>query len=525
MPQTKIKPSLDVKAALVKAVGLFIPAPKSPDKVLGQLFIDVQRQKVYEDGMTFVNVVPRSKIKHIQQEYKIAKDQQDFNLQEFVNNHFYSLDSAQDAYITNPDHSMREHILGLWSVLERRNLKQKGSLLALPHSYIVPGGRFSEQFYWDSYFIMLGLAADNRWGIIEGMMKNYTYMIRKFGFIPTANRTYYLSRSQPPFFSHMVDLLAKHKGALVYIEYLPYLLAEHNFWMNGRAKLTEGSEVSAFRRLVRMPNGALLNRYFDDEITPRPESYHEDVSTVEYHANQDPQSAYIHLRAAAESGWDFSSRWLSDPTDLRTIETTNIVPVDLNSLLYHLEVTIAKAYRLLKNVAARRRFELYAERRAKAMNEYFWDDEERFFVDYHLVKQEMNDSLTLASVFPLYVGTATTRQAAAVANKLESDFLQKGGLITTLVSSGQQWDSPNAWAPLQWVAIQGLRNYGYNDLANEVKLRWLQVNQSVFASKGKMIEKYDALSDSGIGGGGEYPVQDGFGWTNGVAAALSDEIE
>ena len=193
--------------------------------------------------------------------------------------------------------------------------------------------------------------------------------------------------------------------------------------------------------------------------------------------------------------------------------------------MYHLEITISKAYRLLKNVSARRRFELYAERRAKAMNEYFWDDEQRFFVDYHLVKQDLNTPLTLAAAFPLYTKTATSRQAAAVAKRLESDFLQKGGLLSTLVVNGQQWDSPNAWAPLQWVAIQGLRNYGYDELANEVKLRWLNVNQKVFDSQGKMIEKYDALSESGIGGGGEYPVQDGFGWTNGVAAALLDEDE
>jgi alpha,alpha-trehalase len=169
--------------------------------------------------------------------------------------------------------TVSDHIAALWRHLERRNRRDRGSLIALPYAYIVPGGRFNEQFYWDSYFIMLGLAAENRWDMIEGMVKNYTYLMRKFGFIPTANRTYLLSRSQPPFFSHMVRLLVRHKGKLVLVEYLPYLLTEYRFWMKGRTKLAK-QEHRAFARVVQMKNGELLNRYYDNKMTPRPESLH-----------------------------------------------------------------------------------------------------------------------------------------------------------------------------------------------------------------------------------------------------------
>ena len=514
------RPTDNMKSALVKVTGQLMRTKRSPDELLGDLFRDVQNQQIYSDGKTFVDLIPKSRMKQIKQAYLLEKQDPNFNLSEFVNKRFRSPDSSNSNYKTDKTMTMRQHISELWNVLERTNYKDRGSLIALPRPYVVPGGRFSEQFYWDSYFIMLGLASDNQWQKIENMMQNYTYMIRKFGYIPTANRTYFLSRSQPPMFSHMVDLLAKHRGQRVYIEYLPYLVAEHSFWMDGKKKLSKKNK-QAYRRVVRMPNGELLNRYFDDNVTPRPESLREDIHTAS--ESNDQSRLFLDLRAAAESGWDFSSRWLQDNNSLRSIRTTDIVPVDLNSLLYHLERTIARGYRMIGNMPTSRRYALYAERRARAISEYCWDNKLDFFVDYRLDTSSSTEILSLAAVFPLYTKVATSSEAKAVAKRLESDFLYNGGLVSTPYETGQQWDNPNGWAPLQWVAIQGLRNYGYGDLANEIKRRWLNINQKVFETEAKMIEKYDVVNNSGIGGGGEYPLQDGFGWTNGVAAALLDE--
>ena len=172
-----------------------------------------------------------------------------------------------------------------------------------------------------------------------------------------------------------------------------------------------------------------------------------------------------------------------------------------------------------------RRFRALAERRAKAINQYCWDEEAQFFVDYNFHRDVQMDRLTLAAVFPLYAGIATSKQAAAVAKRLENEFLKEGGLTTTLLETGQQWDAPNGWAPLHMVAIEGLRHYGHNRLADEIKRRWVATNLKVFTAKSKMIEKYDVTNESGVGGGGEYPLQDGFGWTNGVLAALLAEDE
>lgn len=522
----KIPRDEKLKSALVSSAGTLFRVGKSPDEALGELFAAVQKNQIYNDGKTFTDLVPRGRMKAIQKEYVLARDDPNFDLREFVNRHFYEFAPHKgNEFHTDQNITVSEHIAQLWKVLERRNRLNRGSLLALPYPYVVPGGRFSEQFYWDSYFIMLGLAVDKRWGMIEHMMKNYGFMIRKFGFIPTANRTYFLSRSQPPFFSQMVRLLAGHKGRTrTYAEYLPYMLAEYRFWMKGRLKLSK-TEHKAYRRVVEMPNGMNLNRYYDNKVTPRPESLREDIETADKSSGRESDRVFLHLRAAAESGWDFSSRWFLDPQDIKTIHTVDIIPVDLNCLLYQLESTIAEAYRLIKNPLLARKFENLADRRASAIQTYCWDEKSQFFVDFNFHHNEPTGTLSLAAAFPLYARIATKQQADAVAKRLKKDFLKPGGLITTLHENSQQWDAPNGWAPLQWIVIEGLRNYGHHQLANEIKHRWIKVNMKVFTSKRKLIEKYNVEAEHGVGGGGEYPLQDGFGWTNGVLAALLAEDE
>lgn len=513
------------KTAIVSTAGQLVGPGKSPDEIYGELFHDVQTARVYEDGKKFVDMVPKRRARELRREYEMARRDPDFNIEEFINRHFYEFDPRRsEPYSPDADTTTRQHVSFLWDELRRRNRKNRGSLFAVPYEYMVPGGRFSEQFYWDTYFIMLGLAADEDWRSIAGMMKNYAYMIRKFGFIPTANRTYFLSRSQPPFFSHMVKLLGRHQGrARTYAEYLPSMLAEHRFWMRGRRSLRETVDNRAYARIVKMPDGIILNRYYDNKTTPRPESRFEDLQTAEQAATLNKDKIFLDLRAGAESGWDFSSRWFRDPLDIQSIHTTDMVAVDLNCLLYHLEQTIAEAYTAMRQPLLARKFQKAAERRAAGIRKYFWDSTQNFFCDFDFHVGQSTGRLTLAGVFPLYVKVASSDQAALVAERIKEDFLQEGGLVTTLVDSGQQWDMPNGWAPLQWVTIQGLREYGYFELAETIRRRWLETCDRVFATDRKMIEKYNVIAPGTPGGGGEYPLQDGFGWTNGVYAALKDE--
>lgn len=511
---------IDPQIVKLKGLGIQV-AKKSPEEEIYELFKDVQMSHIYGDGKTFVDLVPTKRLQKIAEEYALQRLSPDFNLREFVSMHFYMFGEVKGKqYLSDPSSTPLEHINDLWRVLRRRNLKDKGSLLALPYSYIAPGGRFREQFYWDSYFIMLGLASEGNFTMIEGMMKNYTHLIRKYGIIPSANRSYFLSRSQPPFFSHMVELLGRKKGRrTAIISYLPYMLAEYRFWMKGDRSL-KSQDIPAKNRVVKMPDGEILNRYFDDKRTPRPESYKEDFETLQNAPPQHSSRVYLDLRAAAESGWDFSSRWFRKADDISTIHTTDIVPVDLNCLLFHLESLIAEAYSGLLQPLFARKFKKLATKRRLAIEKYCWSDEKQYYYDYDFVRSQQTGSLTAAGMFPLFVGIAHKEQADMAVKTFQEYLLKPGGIQATTENTGQQWDAPNGWAPLQWVAIKGLRHYGHNELADDIKRRWVTTNLKIYQSEFKMVEKYNVDEAMHKAGGGEYPLQDGFGWTNGVLQAL-----
>lgn len=498
------------------------PLKESPDVLLGELFQDVQIRRVFPDGMQFVDMVPANRLRKILIDYERERVRPDFDLHAFVQKYFKDyLKKGPPVYHTNPNHTVEQHINELWNVLTRTAYIPKGSLLALPYPYIVPGGRFGAQWYWDSYFTMLGLATSGRHDLIEGMIKNYAYMIRKFGYIIQANRTYYVGRSQPPYFSHMVELLAEKEGKTLLVHYMPYMIAEYRFWTKKAADLTE--EKPVYRRTVRLPDGEILSRHYDNKRTPRPESYKEDVETAVLAKDRVPSKVYVDIRAAAESGWDFSARWLRDPKKLETIHTTDILPVDLNCLLVHEAQTIARTATFLHQSPLAKVWTRRAERRIAAIQKYFWNEEKGFYFDYDFVAGKQTDIYTLAGLYPLYTKIATQAQADRVAQVVRDVFLKKGGLISLPLETGHQWDSPNGWAPLQWITIQGLRNYGHNELADDIKKRWIDTCMKGFKEHHKLVEKYDVVEPGKQATGGEYALQDGFGWTNGVLMALLKE--
>ena len=402
-------------------------------------------------------------------------------------------------------------------MLTRKPDDTNGSLIPLPFSYIVPGGRFGEIYYWDSYFTMLGLKASGKYEMLENMVNNFSYLIDKIGYIPNGNRTYYIGRSQPPFYSLMVKLLASIKGENILPAYLPQLEKEYQFWMKGAGELNETK--AAAHHAVRMPDQTILNRYWDENDTPRPESYREDVE-LSYQSEQDTKKMYRHLRAGAESGWDFSSRWFKDEKSFGTIHTTEIIPVDLNCLLLHLEQTIAEAYELAGDNEASKKYILLIEKRKTAINKYCWNEQLGFYFDYDFTAGKQKQPFSLAAAFPLFFKIADDKQAKLVAGTIKEKFIKPGGAVTTLTITGQQWDAPNGWAPLQWVTVIGLENYQYAGLAANIASKWIQLNTDVFHRTGKLMEKYNVVDTNLEAGGGEYPGQDGFGWTNGVLLAL-----
>lgn len=486
------------------------PSPASPDVVYGELFAEVQRAHVFADQKTFADCVARRPAAEVNAAYAAERTRPGFDLARFVGEHF--LVPSEPAVATRPGAELRAHLEELWPKLTRpADVPRAGSsLLPLPHAYVVPGGRFREVYYWDSYFTMLGLRRSGQEALIESMVANFAHQLATHGFVPNGNRTYYLTRSQPPFFALMVELLAAKGGDAIYRRHRAALEAEHAYWMD---------ESAPTQHVVRLADGRVLNRYWDRAAAPRPESFAIDEDAARASARPAAEF-YREVRSAAESGWDFSSRWFADGKSLATIETTQIAPVDLNCLLYQLELTLAKARELSGDGAGAAAMRDAAARRRAAILALCWSERDEFFVDLDARTGERRATLTLAGVVPLFLGVATPEQAHAVERTLRARFLRPGGLVTTLAHTGEQWDAPNGWAPLQWMAIAGLRRYGRDELAAEIARRWIALNRAVYARTGRMMEKYNVEDLALPAGGGEYPTQDGFGWTNGVLLEL-----
>lgn len=492
----------------------------TPRQLFPGLFEAVQLSGIFPDNKTFVDATPMRNPNSIMKDYVIMSNKPGFDLKQFVIANFIIPGTRNGGFKSDISVGIRKHIDTLWSVLYRKpdSVAQFSSLLQLPAGYLVPGGRFREMYYWDSYFTMLGLQESRETSILQNMVTDFAYLINKYGFIPNGMRTYYLTRSQPPFFSLMIDLLANDKGNKILIRYQPELLKEYSFWMTGAKDLAIG-EVN--RNAVRMPGGEVLNRYWDESDKPREESYKQDLEIAKK-SQQKPEELYRNIRAAAESGWDFSSRWFSDPNDLGTIQTTDIIPIDLNCLIYHLELSIARSYQLQGDMYDYNIYLSKANSRKKAILKYCWIERDGWFMDYNWKLKHISPVKTLAGVFPLEFNIAGKKQAAKIASGLRSNFLKPGGLVTTLSKTGQQWDSPNAWAPLQYIAIDGLNRYHHTVLAQLIAERWISTNTRVFEQTGKLMEKYNVLDTKAKAGGGEYALQDGFGWTNGVLLNLMD---
>jgi alpha,alpha-trehalase len=502
------------------------PAFYQPESDLGPLFQAVQLSDIFPDSKTFVDARPRLAPQDVVARYAEARRAPGFSLRAFVQQYFELPRPVGEGFRTDTTQTMEQHIRALWPVLMRApdSVDSRSSLIPLPESYVVPGGRFREVYYWDSYFTMLGLIESGRTELVGHMLDNFAHLVTTIGHIPNGNRSYYLGRSQPPFFGAMIGLYAAATDTTTALAYLDPLEAEHAFWMEGAERLAPGE---AHRRVVRLANGAVLNRYWDDRPGPRPEAYRPDYTVAQTLPAAQRGAFYRNARATAESGWDFSSRWMRDPKDLRTLETIDLIPVDLNSLLYYAERVIAALRRArgrAGDVEVARRFTQAAEDRRRALLAIAYDSASGFFYDVRWKSgARVTDRPTLAAAAPLYFGLATPEQGRAVAARLARDFLKPGGFVTTLIASGQQWDAPNGWPPLEWLTIEGVRRYGAADLAATARDRWLALNRRTYRATGKMTEKYDVVDLERRAGGGEYPTQDGFGWTNGVALALAAE--
>lgn len=649
----------------------------------GQLLQTVQFSGLFHDSKTFVDMPLKKNPQCIIDDFYSMEDYSQTGIYDFLMRNYNP--SCSDMLLWSPpdydpqpafldsiaDPTLREwaaDVHSLWNLLGRQldpdvyTHPQRHTLLPLKHPHmIVPGGRFCEFYYWDSYWIILGLLVSDMQDTAREITENFLHMVESYGFIPNGSRKYYLNRSQPPLLALMVAAVYEAQGDLEWVRAaLPTLEKEHAFWMQPGARALNVTDDKGKTHV--------LNRYYSPATRPRPESFVADEVTAwllhnytqadesarkscqgmfelpehtqhptpepqrkkgmrvlnlaamkfdslqeaknyqssadfehlahyasstpshsrrtqsagpppvpvpSFHNDSNIRCLFAEITAAAESGWDFSSRWFHDRSNLTSVETMDLIPVDLNAILYAVEQQIATFHELLDNAAKAAEWRQTAKRRQEAIHALLWNAENSQWQDYHVAREYWKAETMLSNFVPLWTKSydpALVDEGAVVSALLQSGLVLDGGLVTTLNNNTQQWDWPNAWAPLQWMVVQGIARAEYNshsdrdtfdifnstetpdqsptpnvcdvarpeswfscpdekdcgwcfpgpeDLSRALGQRWLYSNFLAFNSTGYMLEKYSAARLGDPGFGGEYVLQKGFGWSNGVALAWS----
>jgi len=395
------------------------------------------------------------------------------------------------------------------------------SLIPLPKPFVVPGGRFREMYYWDSFFTIKGLLASGMFATVRGMIENMGHLIDVYGFVPNGNRVYYLNRSQPPLLTWCVHA---YYLATQDVEFVRSAMS----WLEKEMKF-----FTTNKKFSRPDWKSYLFRYHVVAQGPRPESYREDVESAEHIQDLlEKCRLWGDIAAAAESGRDFSARWFENNPEspmagkMGSTRTSSILPVDLNSIICGNLKIFAEFYSLLGNQEASAHSLEQYELMRETIHKVFWNEEHGCWFDFDIITQKHIDIYYDTNFFPLFTGCTHD----GFDGKSVVDYLAKagvlafpGGVPSSLITSGQQWDFPNAWAPTTWVIINGLRAAGQTELARTIAEKWIKKNYVMWKNNGgRMYEKYNVASGcfKNAGGGGEYEVQEGFGWTNGVILDL-----
>lgn len=535
---------LSFLALSMKGINAEKPACNSEIFCRGDLLHTVQMARIFNDSKTFVDMRLQSDEADVLQAFKalgpsanISKEQ----VIKFVNENFHLVGHDLQQWTPldwreNPafiDHIKDQNLKTfasklneLWKKLgrkitdEARMYPARSSLILVANPFVVPGGRFREYYYWDSYWVVNGLLVCGMKDTVKGMIDNFIQLVNTFGFVPNGGRIYYTNRSQPPFLIPIVGLYLNKTGDVDYVKsILNALEKEYTFWRKNR---TVEVELSSGKYK--------LSIYAANMNTPRPESYYEDIHTAQEVPEDARSTLFQDIASAAESGWDFSTRWFNH-TDykrgsLSSTRTRQIIPTDLNSILYACENLLEKFFRMTGNTAKADEYKSFSEARAAAIEAVLWD-EKGLWLDYDRQLKKRRGDFYASSVVPLWVGVIRgniTREMIVLRTLKRLRVLDyPGGLPTSLFSSGQQWDFPNAWPPLQHMLIAGLaesNGEGMKQEALNFAQKWITTNYKAWRATSHMFEKFNVSVQGAPGGGGEYDIQVGFGWTNGVILDL-----
>ena len=402
-------------------------------------------------------------------------------------------------------------------------------LLYLPGDYVVPGGKFNEAYGWDSYFILRGLLLDDEIALAKSLTDQLLYQVVHYGAVLNANRTYFLSRSQPPFLSRMVLEVYEHTQDLDWLcASLPVLENYYQYWYSSE-HLHKPSGLSQFYDFGSEPAPEVAVSETDEEGKThfdRVKAFYKqnevDAYDVSLYYDQEKDELtdlfYKGDRTMRESGFDPTNRF--GPF---SVDVLHYLPVCLNSLLYQMEQDMVEICQRVGSADEMTIWEQRASDRARAINDYLWDEAHGFYFDYHFPTEKRRRYEFATTFYPLWTGIASAQQAERIVNNL-SKFEAPGGVRTSTVTSGNQWDDPMGWAPLQLIAVEGLRRYGYATEAKRLARRFVTMVVEDFERCGNLVEKYHLENcSSKVSGEIEYGYSSnevGFGWTNGVVLAF-----
>lgn len=514
----------------------------------GELLHSVQLAKIFPDSKTFVD------LKLLNSEEEIfscfirlmaitdnspTRDQ----LMAFLDQHFEEKEEL--LYWHPPDYQSHppvlnkiknlnillfaKDIISMWPTLGRKVSTDVAwnseyySFLYVPKGFIISGGRFKELYYWDSYWIVRGLIISNMMETAKGMIENFLHLVKRFGYVPIGSRIYYLGRSQPPLLTWMVYDYFAATGDIKWLKnIIPVVESELTYWLeNNKLEMkVKGIEY----KLLRYSSVSKV-------MGPRPESYYEDYMNAKKVPESIHDVFYTHITSAAESGWDFSSRWVTHSGDMQfnptDVTTAQILPVDLNSIFAGSLKKFGELKSKLK-LSGTKWYRLAKEWRY-AIDFFFWDPEDGVWYDFDSQTMSKRKKFYLSCAAPLWAGAVEVYNIKDHAKRFIS-YLQStgvlqynGGVPVSLWKTGEQWDFPNAWPPLQSILIGALENSNCSQgkrLARKLAKVWFSANYIGYKKSQKMFEKYSCLNPGEQGQGGDYEVQNGFGWTNGVILEL-----
>ncbi|XP_052509218.1 trehalase [Budorcas taxicolor] len=513
----------------------------------GELLRQVQMARLYQDDKQFVDMplssAPDQVLRHfhkLAQAYNFSIPRQE--LQVLVQEHFWAVgqelqpwtpkdwrDSPQFLQnILDPKlRAWAGQLHQLWKKLGKKvkpevfSHPEQFSLIYSRHPFIVPGGHFVVVGGWDSYWVMEGLLLSEMPETVKGMLQNFLDLVQMYGHVPNGARVYYLQRSQPPLLTLMMDRYVAHTNDTTFLrDHIETLASDLDFWTKNRSiSVSSGGKSYS------------LNRYEVPYGGPRPESYSKDAELAATLPEGNRDALLAELKARAESGWDFSPRWLvggPNPSSLSNIRTSKLVPVDLNAFLCQAEGLMSNFYSRLGNDSEAAKYRNLRAERMAALKDVLWDEDKGAWFDYDLENEKKNLEIYPSNFAPLWAGCFSDSDDVDKALKYLEDsriLTYQYGIPTSLQKTGQQWDFPKAWAPLQDLVIRGLAkspSAKAQEAAFQLAQNWIRTNFDVYSKMSAMYEKYDISNGGQPGGGGEYEVQEGFGWTNGVVLMLLD---